>query len=145
MPLTPVKAGPRCNERLNPTASETANLFSRHVAGGARGGHLTRDLAVKHRLGKRGIVIPVSGKGTLTRSIFQTITSGLIWPLAGHFRQQAENAGGRSIDGFHGRHQAALTARLPKPHRLRAKGPRQARNAHHIGRASPRTRDAAWR
>lgn len=145
MPLIPVKAGPRCSERLNPTASETANLFSRRVAGGVKGDRLTRDLAVEHRLGQCGIVIPVSGKGTRTRSIFQTITSGLIWPLAGHFRQQAENAGGRSIDGFHDRHQAALTARLPKPHRLLAKGPRQARNAPNRGRAYPIRRDAAWR
>ena len=35
-----------------------------------------------------------------TRSIFKTIRSDLIWPVAWQSRQQAENAVARSIDGF---------------------------------------------
>jgi putative transposase len=71
-------------------------------------------------LRRRGILISMSGRGTcydnsmvlrrensppdcflILLTFFKTIKSELIWPVAWHSRQQAENAVTRDIDGFY--------------------------------------------
>ena len=57
-------------------------------------------------LRKRGILISMSGRGncydnSVVETFFKTIKSELIWPVAWQFRQQAEKAVARCIDGFY--------------------------------------------
>ncbi len=57
-------------------------------------------------LRKRGILISMSSKGncydnSMVETFFKTIKSELIWPIAWHTREQAENAIARYIDGFY--------------------------------------------
>jgi putative transposase len=57
-------------------------------------------------LRKRGILMSMSGRGncydnSMVETLFRTIKSELIWPVAWQSRQQAENAVARYIDGFH--------------------------------------------
>lgn len=77
-------------------------------------------------LRKRGILISMSGRGncydnSMMETLFKTIKSELIWPVAWQSRRQAENAVVRYIDGFYKPRQAAFISRLPKPNRIRAK------------------------
>jgi putative transposase len=58
-----------------------------------------------------------------TRSIFKTIKSELIWPIAWQSRQQAENAVARYIDGFYNpvRRHSTLGFRSPIAHDQKAR------------------------
>jgi putative transposase len=57
-------------------------------------------------LRKRGILIPMSGRGnccdnSMVETFFKTIKSKLIWTVAWKSRQQAENAVARYVDGLY--------------------------------------------
>ena len=57
-------------------------------------------------LRKRGILIPMSGRGNcsdnaMVQTFFKTIKSELIWPVAWQSRKQAENAVATYIDGVY--------------------------------------------
>ena len=57
-------------------------------------------------LRQRGILISMSGRGNcydnaMVETFFKIIKSELVWPVSWQSRQQAENAGGRYIDGFY--------------------------------------------
>jgi transposase InsO family protein len=57
-------------------------------------------------LRRRGIPISMSGRGncydnSMVQTYFKTIKTELIWTIAWQFRQQAENAVARYIDGFY--------------------------------------------
>lgn len=92
-------------------------------------------------LRKGGILIYMSGRGncydnSMVETLFKTIKSELIWPVAWQTRDQAEDAVARYIDGSYNP-QTALIARFPKPHRLQANGPGRELNALDKSRASP--------
>ncbi len=101
------------------------------------------------RLLRRGILTSMSGRGNcddnsialrlknslldcflILLTFFKTIKSERIWQVAWQSRLQAENDVDRCFDGFHNP-MVAIVARLPEPHRLRAKGTGSDLNALH--------------